>query len=187
MSRAQTSAASQAFGMTAGRIVSVLAAAAAVALSAQIVIPMPLSPVPFTLQGLAVVVVGGVLGPRLGAAALLAYLAAGLAGLPVFAGGGSGVARLLGPTGGYLLAFPVAAALTGAIAARGGFWRVLAGAAAGMAAIFAGGAMQLTLLTGDPAVAAGVGVLPFLLVDGVKVVLAALLVLGLRPGRRASR
>lgn len=187
MIRSQTSATAPVLAQSAGRAASLLVAVTAVALSAQVVVPLPFSPVPFTLQGLAVVVVGAALGPRMGATALLTYLAAGLAGAPVFAAGGSGVARLLGPTGGYLLAFPVAAAMSGALAARGGFWRVLVACAAGMATIFLGGTSQLALLTGDPGVAAGVGLLPFVLVDGLKVVLAALLVLGLRPGLRAGR
>jgi biotin transport system substrate-specific component len=82
-----------------------------VSVAAQVVVPLPLTPIPFTLQPLAVLVVGGVLGARRGAAALALYLAMGLVGLPVFAAGGSGIARLMGPTGGYLLAFPAAAAL----------------------------------------------------------------------------
>ncbi|MGH7526140.1 MAG: biotin transporter BioY, partial [Gemmatimonadales bacterium] len=89
-----------------------------VALSAQVTVPVPLNPVPMTLQPLAVLVVGGLLGGASGAGALVLYLALGMLGLPVFAGGSSGIVRLLGPTGGYLLAFPVAAGLTGAIIQR---------------------------------------------------------------------
>ena len=97
-------------------VLAIALAALLVSVAAQVVVPLPLTPIPFTLQPLAVLVVGGVLGARRGAAALALYLAMGLVGLPVFAAGGSGVARLMGPTGGYLLAFPVAAAATGALA-----------------------------------------------------------------------
>src|ERR687883_659666 len=89
-----------------------------VAVAAQFAVPVPFSPVPMTLQPLAVLAVGGVLGAAGGAAALAAYLALGMLGAPVFAGGASGIAHLIGPTGGYLLAFPVAAAVVGAIVDR---------------------------------------------------------------------
>src|SRR5829696_2942612 len=111
-----------------------------VAVAAQVVVPVPFSPVPMTLQPLAVLVVGGLLGAAAGLAALTTYLALGLVGLPVFAGGSSGVVHLLGPTGGYLLAFPVAAAVTGALLARSaGVLRTLLACAVGMAVIHAGG------------------------------------------------
>src|SRR3954463_9008033 len=85
------------------------------AAAAQVVVPLPFTPVPMTLQPLAVLVVGGLLGAAAGVSALILYLAVGALGLPVFAAGGSGVLHLVGPTGGYLLAFPVAAAVTGAL------------------------------------------------------------------------
>src|SRR6185312_17244819 len=103
-------------------------------------VPIPGSVVPATLQGLAVLVVGGVLGPAGGLMALLIYLAAGAAGLPVFAPIGlPGVSRLLGPTSGYLLAFPVAAMVTGALARRQAFLRCLLACLIGMVIIHAGG------------------------------------------------
>ena len=86
-----------------------------VALSAQVLVPVPFSPVPMTLQPLAVLAVGGLLGPVGGVSALILYIALGALGLPVFAGGGSGLLHLMGPTGGYLLAFPVAAGVTGEV------------------------------------------------------------------------
>src|SRR4051794_7179538 len=86
-----------------------------VALSPQVLVPVPFSPVPMTLQPLAVLAVGGLLGPAAGLSALILYIALGALGLPVFAAGGSGLMHLLGPTGGYLLAFPVAAGVTGAL------------------------------------------------------------------------
>ena len=156
-----------------------------VAASAQIVVPLPLSPVPMTLQPLAVLVVGGLLGAGQGTAALVLYLALGILGLPVFAGGGSGITRLLGPTGGYLLAFPIGAALTGALAPRGGsVLRVLLACALGMMVIHIGGVAQLALLGGDPGVALRVGFVPFLTGDLLKVGLAAAVILAVGPRLR---
>jgi biotin transport system substrate-specific component len=161
-------------------------AAAVVALSAQAVVPLPFSPVPMTLQPLAVLVVGGLLGPAAGAAALVLYIALGVLGLPVFAGGGSGALRLLGPTGGYLLAFPLAAAVTGRLVwtAPGSVLRVLLACALGMVVIHAGGVAQLAVLGGDPALAFRVGFYPFLTGDLLKVGLAAAVVLALGPRLR---
>ena len=85
----------------------VLGGSLIVALGAQIAVRLPFSPVPITLQTLAVLMVGALLGSRRGALSLLAYLAQGLAGLPVFAGGASGLAHAVGPTGGYLIGFVV--------------------------------------------------------------------------------
>ncbi len=164
-----------------GRAVAIVAGAAAVALAAQIAVPIPGTAVPFTLQGLAVLLVGGLLGPGAGAAALVLYLAAGMAGLPVFAPEGlPGVARLLGPTGGYLLAFPIAAAVTGFLARRRASTLSTVGhctlaALLGMLIIHLGGIAQLMILTGSATAAIGLGALPFLGVDLVKVALAGLL------------
>jgi biotin transport system substrate-specific component len=161
-----------------GRGLAIAAGAVVVAAAAQVTVPVPFSPVPMTLQPLAVLVVGGVLGARAGAAALVLYLGLGLLGLPVFAAGAGGVGRLLGPTGGYLLAFPVAAALTGLIAERApGVLGTLLACAAGMAAIHIGGVAQLALLGGDPALAVRVGFVPFLTGDLLKIGLAAAVIL----------
>src|SRR5512146_1264130 len=98
------------------RTSAVVMGAALVALAAQIAVPLPGTPVPLTLQPLAVLIVGGLLGPWLGASSLLFYLALGAAGLPVFTPIGlPGVARLIGPTGGYLLAYPLAAYAVGTL------------------------------------------------------------------------
>jgi biotin transport system substrate-specific component len=162
-------------------------AALVVALSAQVVVPLPFSPVPMTLQPLAVLVVGGLLGAGNGAAALVLYIAMGVLGIPVFAGGGSGALRLLGPTGGYLLAFPVAAALTGRVisTAPRSVLRVLVACALGMVILHAGGVAQLAALGGDPALAFRVGFYPFLTGDLLKVGLAAALVLVAGPRLRS--
>jgi biotin transporter BioY len=89
------------------------------ALSAQVRIPLPFTPVPITAQTFVVLLAGALLGPRLGVVTMLAYLLEGAAGLPVFQGGNSGIAYMLGPTGGYLLGFIASAAITGWFAERG--------------------------------------------------------------------
>jgi biotin transport system substrate-specific component len=158
-----------------------------VALSAQVAVPVPFSPVPMTLQPLAVLAVGGLLGAAGGLSALLLYIALGALGLPVFAGGGSGLLRLVGPTGGYLLAFPIAAWVTGALAGSmpRSPLRVLLACALGMVIIHAGGVAQLALLGGDPSLAMRVGFVPFLTGDLLKVGLAAALILATGPRVRS--
>ena len=145
------------------------------ALSAQIAIPLPFTPVPITGQTFGVLLTGALLGPRLGAAAMLLYLLEGSAGLPFFAGGAGGAARLAGPTGGYLLSYPFAAALVGWLAVRGWDRRPLTMLAAmllGSLVVFALGAGWLSHFVGlSHAVTAGV--LPFLPGDALKALLAA--------------
>ena len=114
------------------------------AIGAQLEIPHP--PVPFTLQTLFVLLSGAILGPRLGAVSMLVYLGAGVAGLPVFSSFGFGIARLLGPTGGYLLAFPAAAFIVGYLRGeRPTFPRLLLSMAAALVVVFACGTIQLRL------------------------------------------
>jgi biotin transport system substrate-specific component len=158
-----------------------------VALSAQVLVPVPFSPVPMTLQPLAVLAVGGLLGATAGVSALLLYIALGALGLPVFAGGGSGILHLVGPTGGYLLAFPIAAGVTGALVGREPWspLRVLLACVLGMVIIHVGGVAQLALLGGDPAHAMRVGFVPFLTGDLLKVGLAAALILAAGPRVRS--
>jgi len=165
--------------------VPLVLAALVVALAAQVVVPVPFSPVPMTLQPLAVLAVGGLLGAAAGVGALVLYLALGVLGLPVFAAGGSGILHLLGPTGGYLLAFPVAAGVTGALVRRTpSVLRVLLACALGMVIIHVGGVAQLALLGGDPALAFRVGFIPFLTGDLLKVGLAAAIILAAGPRLR---
>jgi biotin transport system substrate-specific component len=169
------------------RLVRIAVGALVVALAAQVAVPVPFSPVPMTLQPLAVLAVGGLLGAMEGLLALVTYLALGALGLPVFAGGSGGAIHLVGPTGGYLLAFPVAAALVGALAPRrAGVLRVLIACVAGMLVIHVGGVAQLALLGGDPALAFRVGFVPFFTGDLLKVGLAAAAILGLRPLARPA-
>ena len=174
--QAQTAVASP-LPLAARRVIAVLLGATLVAIAAQIAIPIPGTPVPMTLQPLAVLLVGGLLGPGLGASTMLLYLALGAAGLPVFTPYGlPGVARLLGPTGGYLLAYPVAAFVVGRIAGDGRrVARLALAALAGLALIHLGGLAQLVLLTGSVSGAARLGTLPFVLSDLMKVPLVALL------------
>jgi len=159
------------------RTLAVVLGTALVAAAAQVSVPLPGTPVPMTLQPLAVLLVGGLLGARLGAASLALYLALGAAGLPVFTPTVPlvGVARLFGPTGGYLLAYPVAAFAVGTIAGDGRRWtRVALGVLAGLALIHLGGLAQLGILTGDLSAAARFGTLPFLLGDLGKMAIAVL-------------
>jgi biotin transport system substrate-specific component len=154
----------------------VIAGSALVGLAAQAAVRLPFTPVPITGQTFAVLLVGALLGARRGALALLAYLAEGAAGMPVFAGGASGVASLLGPSGGYLLGFVPAAWVTGALAERGWDRRVLttwAAMAMGSATIFLCGLPWLAQFTGWEAVFQA-GLYPFVVGDVIKQVLAAL-------------
>ena len=162
-------------------IPQVIAGSLLIALSAQLSVRLPFSPVPITAQTLAVLWVGALLGPTQGAASVLSYLAAGLAGLPVFASGKVGALTLLGPTGGYLIGFVVAAYVTGWLFDRG--WGEDVGSTA-MALVVSNGMIYLiglpwlSVFVGrQSAIAAGLT--PFLLGDGLKLTMAtAALALG---------
>ena len=145
------------------------------ALSAQIVIP--LGPVPITGQTFAVLLTGALLGSRLGAIAMIAYLIEGASGLPFFAGGMAGLPHLLGQTGGYLIAFPAAAFITGAFAEQGWdrkFVTAVAAMAIGSAVIILCGSLWFSFLTRtSPLVVFQFTVLKFIPGDIVKILLAA--------------
>ena len=137
-------------------------------------IEIPLAPVPITAQTLGVLLVGALLGSKRGVISLLLYLGFGAMGLPVFAGGASGLTRFAGPTAGYLLGFVAAAAVVGWLCERG--WDRRAGTTAlamvvGMAAIYAFGTIWLSRFVGWERVLA-VGVLPFIPGDLLKLTLA---------------
>jgi biotin transport system substrate-specific component len=157
-------------------ILLVVAGSFFVAGMAQVRIPLPFTPVPLTGQTFAVLLVGAVLGSRRGAASLLLYLVQGIIGLPVFAGGASGLAVLLGPTGGYLVGFVAAAYLIGLLAARGldrHFPSALLAFLTGEAVIYLFGVAWLSVFLGlQRAIVAGF--LPFLIGDAIKLVAAAL-------------
>ena len=159
----------------------VLFATVLTVVAAQISIPLPFTPVPFTLQPMVVLLAGAALGPRLGMTSQVLYLALGLAGLPVFAASPvlpQGFARLLGPTGGYLMSYPFAAFVAGYFAERGFDRRYLTSVlamTAGLSVVFASGVAWLAF--GAPHVglsaAIATGFAPFIPADIVKVLLAA--------------
>jgi biotin transport system substrate-specific component len=163
------------------RAVAVLFVTVLTIVAAQISVPLPFTPVPFTLQPMIVLLGGAALGARLGLTSQLLYLAAGIAGLPVFAASPllpQGVARLLGPTGGYLLSYPFAAWLTGRLAERGfdrRYLTSLAAMSAGLAVIFAFGVAWIAWgpTHAGLAGALGAGFYPFIVADVVKVCAAA--------------
>lgn len=151
-----------------------LAAAALIALGAKI--QLPFWPVPMTLQTLAVLVIAAGLGPRLGLAAMGAYMAAGLAGLPVFAGSperGLGLAYLAGPTTGFLIGMALAMVVTGALAQGRGLGMRAVAMIAGTVAIYVPGLIWLSAFVPADQLLA-VGVAPFILGDMVKVAIGAL-------------
>lgn len=168
-------------------ILGIAGFAAAVAAASQIAIPLPFTPVPVTLQPMLVILAGMWLGPVAGATSMVLYLAAGAAGLPVFTPmGAPGIARFLGPTGGYLIAYPAAAFVAGALTRRASSLglRWLA-ASAGVAVIFLGGIAQLAILSGSIGRAVALGVTPFAALDLVKAFVAAV-ISGPRSARRTT-
>lgn len=163
-----------------GQAVLVLAASLLVAICAHVSLPLLFTPVPLTLGNFAVLLVGLWLGPRLGFVAMIAYLAEGAAGLPVFNPGSfGGIAQLLGPTGGYLLAYPFAAALTGFFASASAwlpnrFVRALLGCSFATALVMVSGFLWLAHfnhLSFQAALLAGL--LPFLPGEALKIVIAS--------------
>lgn len=148
------------------------------ALAAQVAVPLPFTPVPLTGQVFAVMLTGALLGSRLGALAMFAYLLEGAVGLPFFYGGRGGVAHLvLSPTAGYLWAYPLAAYVTGRFAERGWDRRFLPAATAmacGSLIILAGGFVALLRFM-SPAQAFVQGVVPFVFGDLLKIALASAL------------
>ena len=172
------------FRIAAGMAAFVVATSA----GAYVAVPLPWTPVPTTLQPLFVILAGAVLGARAGAAAMVTYVALGAAGAPVFSAGHSGIAWLLGPTGGYLLAFPAAAFLVGILAgprsSGAGRTRLLLALAAGIAALYVGGVAQLLLLTKqDLGTLLAQGVTPFIGGDALKIFIAFLLASSFRSSR----
>jgi len=145
-----------------------------IALSAQVAIPLPFTPVPVTLQTFAVILTGCLLGSGRGALAALLYLGEGSAGLPFFSGGTAGLAHLFGPTGGYLVGCVAAALVAGLLSERrpGSSWmgRLLTLAAADLA-VFAFGVTWLGAFTGM-ARAVVLGFVPFVVGDALKIAVA---------------
>ena len=175
------------------QVASVVLVSALTAAAAQFSVHLPFSQVPITLQPIVVLLGGLVLGARLGAYSQCLYLAAGIAGLPVFAASATlppGVFRLLGPTGGYLMAYPLAAFVVGRCAERGLDRRWLTSVVAmltGLAVIYLGGTLWLAFFArlGGASAATGLvaavatGVAPFAIADVLKIAVAAGVVPGL--------
>jgi biotin transport system substrate-specific component len=163
--------------VVAREVVLLVAATIFLALTARISVVLPFTPVPITGQTLGVILVGALYGPRRGPLAVLAYLAQGAAGLPVFAGGLGGLLVFAGPTGGYLAGFVPAAAVAGFLAGAGRpVWLRFFGALAASAMVYAGGVSWLVALGMPAERAIAVGMLPFLLGDAIKAALAAAVV-----------
>jgi biotin transport system substrate-specific component len=147
---------------------------------AQAEVRLPWTPVPLTMQPLAVFLVGAALGSRRGALAMLMYLAEGVAGLPFFAGGAAGLAHLLGPTGGYLMGFVPTAFVVGCFAERGWDrtpWRTFLAMLVGSCVLFMCGVARLAQFTGGER-ALALGLYPFIVGDLLKIAVAA----GVLPG-----
>ena len=172
----------------------VLAGALLIFLTAKIAITLPGNPVPITMQTFGVLVVGGALGLRRGSLATFVYLAVGLVGVPFFAEGRGGYTVILGATGGYLVGFVAAAALVGRLAELGWDRRIGGAIGAtflGTVVIYAIGVPWLAVVTGmGPAEAIATGLLPFVVIDTLKLLAAAIVfpsawwVVGRRPSDR---
>jgi biotin transport system substrate-specific component len=164
-------------GRAAADMLLVLGASALIAIAAQVAIPLPFTPVPLTMQPLAVIFIGVALGSTRGAAAAALYLLEGFSGLPVFAQGHGGAFWLAGATAGYLFSYPAAAWVAGFVSERG--WgntitRAISGMLLALGVIYLGGWSWLAALTG-PQAAFAAGVAPFVIADIVKVAIGAAL------------
>ena len=166
-------------GRAAADVMLVVAASAVIAVAAQVAIPLPFTPVPLTLQPLAVILVGVTLGATRGAAAAMLYLLEGFSGLPVFALGHSGPLVLLGPTAGFLYSYPFAAGLAGFVSERGwgtSILRAITGMLLALGIIYLGGwSWFAAAFSFDARTAFAATVAPFVVADIVKVALGAAL------------
>lgn len=164
-------------GRVAVNVLLVIGASLLIAISAQVAIPLPFTPVPLTLQPLAVIFVGVALGSRRGAAAAALYLLEGFSGLPVFAQGHGGPAMLFAPTAGFLYSYPFAAWLAGFVSERG--WgssivRAVSGMLLALGVIYLGGWSWFAAVYNSET-AFAMTVAPFVLADIVKVAIGAAL------------
>ena len=159
----------------AGQVAIVVSASLFVAICARVTVPLPFTPVPLTLQNLGVLLVGLTLGSRRGFAALALYLIEGASGMPVFSSGLAGAAHLLGPTGGFLLAYPLVAWLAGWVMERGTktFTRALAAGLLAEILLFAGGLSWLALITHSISLAIRYGLYWFIFAEIIKIMFAA--------------
>src|SRR5664279_6137127 len=155
----------------------VITASLFVALCARVTVPLPFTPVPLTLQNFGVLAVGLLLGSRRGFAALTLYLVEGAFGMPVFSPSilGGGIAQILGPTGGFLMAYPLVAFVAGWIyeqTSRRFGWAPLSAAAAALV-LFAGGLSALAVITHSVSLAIRFGLYWFVFAEVIKVLMAA--------------
>lgn len=165
------------------QVAIVVGASLFVALCARITVPLPFTLVPLTLQNFAVLVVGLVLGPRRAFAALVLYLVEGAAGFPVFNPiGPGGIAQLLGPTGGYLMAYPFVAAIAGVLIERGkkAFTWAAVSALAAETVLFAIGVTWLAIWVGSAKQALNGGLYPFVPAEVIKILMAAAVAVRIR-------
>lgn len=171
-----------------GRQVAIVVSASLfVALCARVTVPLPFTPVPLTLQNFGVLLVGLMLGPRRGFAALALYLAEGAVGLPVFnPTGPGGIAQLLGPTGGFLLAYPLVAALAGFTFQSGKrtFARATAAGVIAEIVLFASGIGWLGTLTHSFGQAIRFGLYWFIFAEVIKIMFAAAIAARFRRGSK---
>lgn len=166
----------------------VIGASLFVAICARITVPLPFTPVPLTLQNFGVLLVGLSLGSRRGFAALALYLIEGASGMPVFnPAGPGGIAQLIGPTGGFLIAYPFVAALAGWIFERGKttFTRATAAGLLAEILLFASGLAWLTALTHSFAQAVRFGLYWFLFAEVIKIIGAAAIASGWQRASKA--
>jgi biotin transport system substrate-specific component len=166
-----------------GQLAIVIGASLFVALCARLALPLPFTPVPLTLQNFGVLLVGLALGPRRAFSALVLYLAEGVAGMPVFSPTGpGGVAQLLGPTGGFLLAYPFVAGIAGWIfEAKTGaksFARAAGACILAETYLFVGGLSWLAILTHSVAQAVRFGLYWFVFAEVIKIMSAAAMASG---------
>ena len=161
------------------QMLSVLFVTVLTAAGAQLSFPLPFTPVPFTIQPMIVLIGAAALGSTLGALSQIIYLMLGIAGFHAFAYSPElpqGFARLLGPTGGYLMAYPIAAYLTGLLAERGfdrHYFTSIVAMGAGPSIVFLGGVLWIARFSGMET-ALATGLYPFIIVDVIKVVAAGL-------------
>jgi len=159
-------------------VVLVIAGSMLITLSAKISIPLSFSPVPVTMQTLAILLIGTLYGSKRGSLTVLAYISQGVMGIPVFAKAGSGFAYLLGPTGGYLVGFVFAAYITGYFAEKGwgrSFWKTALAMTIGTSFIFILGVSWLSLSIGLGK-AVMIGLVPFVIGAITKIVIANALI-----------
>ncbi len=151
--------------------------AALTAIFAQVTIPIPISPVPITLQVLAVCLTSAILGSRLAFMSMLVYITVGILGMPVFSGGASGLGVVMGPTGGYITGFLLSSYVTGKLVQRKPLptmSNTIVAMFSGLLVIYTAGMLQLSLVTGMPLQAAFMsGVVPFIGLDIIKIAVGA--------------